>query len=70
MQAAHRMAEVRESIRNIIDYIPSTLSEAKTFISLFEGSPEIHKCSANLYVAILSTLDVIVRSFQKHVARE
>lgn len=44
------MSELRESIRNVIDDIPSTLSKVKDYIKVFEDSPEIHKCSADLYV--------------------
>ncbi|KAI4261054.1 MAG: hypothetical protein L6R42_003739 [Xanthoria sp. 1 TBL-2021] len=67
--AAHRMADIRESISDIVDGIPSTLSKAKQYLNIFADSPELHACSADLYVAILDTLDAIVRDYQKHVAR-
>lgn len=64
------MAEIRESIIDVIDVIPLTLSKAKQYLNIFADSSELHECSANLYVAILDTLDAIVRHYQKHVARK
>ena len=68
--AARQMSEIRENVRNFIEDLPSRLSKAKAYIDIFEDSPELHQCSADLYVAILSTLDDIVHTYHKHVARK
>ena len=64
------MAELREGISNIVDDIPRYLSRAEQYLEVFEDSPNLHQCSAALYVAILDALDAIVREFQKHVSRK
>lgn len=64
------MAEIRESVRNMIDEIPSTVSRAKQYIEIFEDSPELHRCNADLYVAIINALDAILQQCQQHVARK
>ena len=64
------MAEIRESILDVINDIPMTLSRAQQYIDVFADFPKLHKCSANLYVAILDTLIAIVREYQKHTARK
>ena len=69
-QAAHRMAEIRESIISIVDDIPRYLSRVEQYLEVFAESARLHECSAALYVAILGTLDAIVREFQKHASRK
>lgn len=64
------MSEIRESVRNFIDDLPLRISKAKEYIDIFKDSPELHQCSADLYCAILSTLDDVVQIYQKHVARK
>ena len=64
------MSEIRESVRDFIEDLPLRLARAKSYIDIFEDSPELHECSAELYVAILSTLDEIVQTYHKHVARK
>ena len=64
------MSEIRDSIQSIMEEIPSTLSTTDIYIDLFGQSPDIHKCSADLYVAILNTLDTIVRELNKGLARK
>lgn len=64
------MSEIRESVRNFIDDLPLRISKAKELIDIFKDSPELHQCSADLYCAILSTLDNVVQIYQKHVARK
>ena len=64
------MSEIRESVRNFIDDLPLRFSRAKEYIDIFKNSPELHQCSADLYCAILSTLDDVVQIYQKHVARK
>lgn len=64
------MSEIRESVRNFIDDLPLRISKAKEYIDIFKDSPELHQCSADLYCAILSTLDYVVQIYQKHVARK
>lgn len=64
------MSEIRESIRNFIDDLPLRISKAKEYIDIFKDSPELHQCSADLYCAILSTLDDVVQIYQKHLARK
>lgn len=64
------MSEIRESVRNFIDDLPLRISKAKEYIDIFKDSPELHQCSADLYCAILSTLDNVVQIYQKHVARK
>ena len=64
------MSEIRESVRNFIDDLPSSLSKAEKYIDIFNESPQLHQCSADLYVALLSTLDEIVQTYHKHVARK
>ena len=65
------MSEIRESVRDFIEDLPMRLSRAKCYIDIFEDSSELHECSADLYVAILSTLDEIVQTYyNKHVARK
>ena len=68
--AARQMSEIRENVRNFVEDLPSRLSKAKAYIDIFEDSPRLHQCSADLYVAILSTLDDIVQIYHKHVARK
>ena len=63
------MSEIRESVCNFIDDLPLRLAKASEYIDIFRESPELHQCSANLYGAILSTLDDIVQTYHKHVAR-
>lgn len=64
------MSEIRESVRDFIEDLPLRLARAKSYIDIFEDSPELHECSADLYVAILRTLDEIVQTYHKHVARK
>ena len=64
------MSEIRDSVRSFIDDLPLRFSKAKEYIDIFEDSPELHHCSADLYCAILSTLDDVVQIYQKHVARK
>lgn len=64
------MSEIRESVRNFIDDLPLRISKAKEYLDIFKDSPELHQCSADLYCAILSTLDDVVQIYQKHVARK
>ena len=68
--AARQMSEIRENVRSFVEDLPSRLSKAKAYIDIFEDSPQLHQCSADLYVAILSTLDDIVHTYHKHVARK
>lgn len=68
--AARQMSEIRENVRDFIDDLPLRLSKAKEYIDIFQGSPQLHQCSADLYVAILSTLDDVVQTYHKHVARK
>ena len=64
------MSEIRESVRSFMDDLPLRLSKAKEYIDIFKESPQLHQCSADLYVAILSTLDEVVQIYHKHVARK
>ena len=64
------MSELRDKVRNFIDDLPLRLSKAKEYIDIFQESSELHVCSADLYSAILSTLDDIVETYHKHVARK
>lgn len=65
------MSEIRESVRSFMDDLPLRLSKAKEYIDIFRESTQLHQCSADLYVAILSTLDDVVQTYhQKHVARK
>lgn len=64
------MSEIRESVRNFIDDLPLRISKAKEYIDIFKDSPELHQCSADLYCAILSTLDDVVQIYLKHFARK
>lgn len=64
------MAEIRESVRNIVDEIPWVLSGAKQYIDVFGESLELHKCTADLYVAIIDVLDAILQQCQQCVARK
>lgn len=68
--AAQQMSEIREDVRNFIEDLPSRLSKAKEYIAIFQDSLQLHQCSADLYVAILSTLDDVVQTYHKHVARK
>ncbi len=68
--AAQKMSEIREIVREFTDDLPSRLSKTKDFIDIFEASPELHQCSADLYCAILSTLEDVVQTYHKHVARK
>ena len=68
--AARQMSEIRENVRSFVEDLPSRLSKAEAYIDIFKDSLELHRCSANLYMAILSTLDNIVRTYHKHVARK
>ncbi|KAL8980794.1 MAG: hypothetical protein Q9205_004223, partial [Flavoplaca limonia] len=67
--AAHRMAEIRGNISDMFSGIPLRLSEVKQYLKLFEDSPELHQCSADLYVAMIDTLEAIVQQYQKSYAR-
>ena len=64
------MSDIRETVQGFIDDLPLRFSRAKEFIEIFEESLELHQCSADLYGAILGTLDDIVQIYQKHVARK
>lgn len=64
------MAEIRESIRDTIDDIPVYVSKAKQYIEVFADTPELHKCNADLYVAIIDALDAILQQCQQHIARK
>lgn len=64
------MSEIRESVQDFIEDLPARLGRAKGYIDIFEDSRELHECSADLYVAVLSTLDEIVQTYHKHVARK
>ncbi|KAL9040168.1 MAG: hypothetical protein Q9180_002080 [Flavoplaca navasiana] len=67
--AAHRMAEIRGNISDMFDGIPLRLSEVKQYLKIFEDLPELHQCSADLYVAMINTLDAIIQQYQKSSAR-
>ena len=69
-KAAHRMAEIRESIINVVEDIPRYLNRVEQYLEVFGDSLRLHECSAALYVAILDTLDAVVREFQKHIIRK
>lgn len=64
------MSEIRESVQSFIDDLPLRLSKANDYINIFKESPALHQCSADLYEAILSTLDDIVQAYHKPAARE
>ena len=64
------MSEIRQSVQNFVDDLPWRLSKAKALIDIFKESPELHQCSADLYSAILSTLEDIIQSYHRHVARK
>ena len=68
--AARQMSEIRENVQSFVEDLPSRLSKAETYIDIFKDSPQLHQCSANLYIAILSTLEDIVHTYHKHVARK
>lgn len=53
-----------------MDEIPSNLSKIRQYLDVFANLSELHKCNANLYLAILHTLDAILPEYQKHVAHE
>ena len=64
------MSEIREDVQNFIDGLPLRLSKTKEYIDVLKESSQLHQCSADLYVAILSTLDDIVQTYEQHVARK
>lgn len=64
------MSDIRENVGIFIDDLPSRLSKTKDYIDIFRESAELHQCSADFYVAILSTLDDIVQTYHKHIARK
>lgn len=64
------MSEIRESVQSFIDDLPLRLSKANDYINIFKESSALHQCSADLYGAILSTLDDVVQAYHKHVARK
>ena len=64
------MAEIRESINNIVDDIPRYLYRVEQYVEVFGESRMLHQCSAALYVAILDALDAIVCEFQRHISRK
>ena len=64
------MAEIRESILNIIHEIPWIVSRAKQYIEVFADSPELHRCNADVYVAIISALEAILQQCRQHIARK
>ena len=64
------MSEIRESVQSFIEDLPLRFSKAKEYIDIFGESPQLHQCSADLYGAILSTLDHVAQAYHKHVARK
>ncbi|KAL8857163.1 MAG: hypothetical protein Q9178_006218 [Gyalolechia marmorata] len=63
------MAEIRRDISDMFGGIPLRLSEANQYLKIFEDSPEMHQCSADLYVAMIDTLDAVIQQYQKSYAR-
>lgn len=54
--AAQRLSEIRSYIRDFVESIPKTLSGTARILNVFANSPELHRCSAAIYVAILKPL--------------
>lgn len=63
------MCEIQKSVQSFIDDLPSRVFKANDYVNIFKDSPALHQCSADLYCAILSTLDEIVQTYHKHAAR-
>ena len=64
------MSEIRESVQNFVEDLPLRISKAKEYVDIFRESHDLHQCSADLYGAILNTLDEVVQTYHKHVARK
>ena len=64
------MAEIRGNISDMLDGITLRLSDIKQYLKIFEDSPELHQCSADLYAAMIDTLDAIIQQYQKGYTRK
>lgn len=64
IQAASRLKILREETCKALMQIPLVLTRTGSTIRTFSASVELQKCSSNLYVAILKTLEHILRYYR------
>ncbi|MCJ1382835.1 hypothetical protein MMC17_005948 [Xylographa soralifera] len=65
LRAAHRLSEIRSKIHEFVENIPRTISGTAIVLGAFKNSPELHKSTAELYVAILKPLQAVYEWCQK-----
>lgn len=64
IQAASRLKVLREETCKALMQIPLVLARTGSTIETFSASVELQKCSSNLYIAILKTLEHILRYYR------
>ena len=64
IQAAYRLKVLREETYKALIQIPLLLTRTGSILKTFSASVELHQCSSNLYVAILKTLEHILRYYR------
>ena len=67
-QAASRLKYLREETCEALMQIPLVLTRTGSILKTFNASVELHKCSSNLYVAILNTLEHVLRYYKTRCA--
>ena len=68
LQAASRLKVLREETCKALMQIPLVLTRMGSITKTFSASVELHKCSSDLYVAILNTLEHILRYYRSKSA--
>ena len=64
IQAASRLKNLREETSKALMQIPMVLTRMGSIIKTFSASVELHKCSTNLYISILNTLEHILKYYR------
>lgn len=68
IQAASRLKILREETCKALMQIPLVLARMGSILNMSSESVELHKCSSNLYVAILKTLEHILGYYRSKSA--
>ena len=67
-QAASRLKTLREEACEALSQIPISLAMTGNVLKSFSASVDLHKCSSALYVAILATLEQLLKYYKGNSA--
>ncbi|KAF2729185.1 hypothetical protein EJ04DRAFT_447810 [Polyplosphaeria fusca] len=68
--AAARLEELRGDIEHALLDIPTRLSLANRTLNVFDESSNLHRSSANLFVAVIALLDHILQYFKAKLSKK